>query len=204
LIRKTEIQRTMTDSRRKPPSDIALFEGVRLGDRASFEELYHRYYRRLYGYLLRMTRRPELIEEGINEVMFIVWKDAQRFRGSSRLSTWIFGIAYRQAMKLLQRTEREERQLPAEAVETRMPEDPSAGLDRRQVRWSLDNALAELSPEHRAVVELTFFHDHSYREIAVIVGCPVNTVKTRMFHARRRLRRILQSTSLGSLREVRA
>lgn len=193
----------MNGIRRKPPSETALFEAVRLGDRASFEELYHLYYRRLYGYLLRIAGRPELVEECINEVMFIVWKDAQRFRGQSRLSTWIFGIAYRQAMKLLQRTEREERELPVEAVEAPPPKDPSAELDRRQLRWTLDKALAKLSPEHRAVVELTFFHDHSYREVAAIVGCPVNTVKTRMFHARRKLRHFLQPAGLYSPGEAR-
>ena len=193
----------MTGIRRKPPSEAALFEGVRLGDRRSFEELYHLYHRRLYGYLLRMTGRRELVEEGINEVMFVVWKDARRFRRQSRLSTWIFGIAYRQAMKLLQRTEREERDFPEEAVEAATPRDPSAELDRRQLRWNLDRALAKLSPEHRAVVELTFFHDHSYREIAAIVGCPVNTVKTRMFHARRKLRQVLGQPSLPPPGEAR-
>ncbi len=159
------------------------------GDRAAFERLYRGYYPRLFGYVLRVCRRPELVEEVINDTLLAVWLSAGRFGGRSRVSTWIFGIAYRKTLKRLARRDgREVALLDEGKLEPAEPAVGSRRLERQELREILDQALADLSPEQRAVVELTYFHDLSYPEIATIVGCPVNTVKTRMFHARRKLR----------------
>ena len=171
----------------------ALLERVKERDRCAFEELYHLYFRRLCGYVLRVVRREEIVEETVNDVMFVVWTDAAKFQGRSRVSSWIFGIAYRRGLKLLSREER----LAAEVTEPWAGPTAAEPRQRQELRWSLDKAFAGLSADHRAVVELTYFQDRSYREIANIVGCPVNTVKTRMFHARIRLRRILQEAGFG-------
>src|ERR1700677_724349 len=132
-------------------------------DLRAFEQLYRAYHPRLTRFLMTMTRRPPLVEEVLNDTMMVVWNRPERFNGASRLSTWIFAIAYRTAL----------------------------GALRRQVQAALLDALAGLSADHRAVVDLTYFHDMGYREIAEIMDCPVDTVKTRMFHARRHLKRIL-------------
>lgn len=177
--------------------DHTLLQRVAAKDRKAFEALYHRYYRRLFGYLLKVTRRAEIVDEVLDDVMFVVWQKASRFDGRSRPSSWILGIAYRKAMKALAR-------LPARESGPPEPEDavdlagPEKAAVEREVANTLGRALGELSSEQRAVVELTYYGGYSYREIAGIVGCPVNTVKTRMFHARRRLREVLPKMGLSS------
>lgn len=167
-------------------------------DRRAFETIYHRYYRRLFVYLFKMTRRADLVEELVNDVMMVVWQSAARFDGVSRPSTWILGIAYRKALKALSRRSREPvEEAPSRPFE-RVVEGPERLLVRREEATALGRALTHLSPEQRAVVELTYYFGYSYREIAGIVGCPVNTVKTRMFHARRRLRDVLPEHGLAS------
>jgi len=164
------------------------------GDRIAFEELYASYYRRLFGFALKITRRAELVEEVVNDVLLAVWREAARFDGRSRVSSWIFGIAWRQSLKALER-DRRRSALEAEAVANQEAFDPSPGPERaaaaRERGSVVRRAITALSPEQRAVVELTFFEGLSYPEIATILACPVNTVKTRMFHARRKLRELL-------------
>jgi RNA polymerase sigma-70 factor, ECF subfamily len=177
--------------------DFLLLERVAAKDRRAFEVLYQRYYRRLFGYLFKVTRRAEIVEEVLNDVMFVVWQKASRFDGRSRPSSWILGIAYRKALKALARLPRGEAgpPEPGDAVDC---EGPEKSVVARETASVLGRALSELSAEQRAVVELTYYGGYSYGEIAVIVGCPVNTVKTRMFHARRRLREVLPRLGLST------
>jgi RNA polymerase sigma-70 factor (ECF subfamily) len=189
-----------------PDDEHALLRRVAAQDRKAFEALYQVYYRRLFAYLFKVTRRGELVEELVNDVMLAVWTGAARFDGRSRVSTWIFGIAYHKALKALARAaaapaayasadaSREERE-PALAAAS---EEPESLITRRELASTLGKALGALSPEQRAVVELTYYYELSYHEISDIVGCPVNTVKTRMFHARRRLRELLPRLGVSS------
>lgn len=175
-----------------PPNDeLALLRRVAAKDRKAFEALYHLYYRRLFGYLLKLTRRVDLVEEVLNDVMFAVWKGAAGFDGRSRVSTWIFGIAYHKALKALARRPEEPEQTEAERPEPLDSDEPESLAARRELAGVLGRALGALSPDQRAVVELTYYYGLAYQEIAEIMSCPVNTVKTRMFHARRRLREVL-------------
>ena len=120
-----------------------------------------------------------------------MWTSSAGFGGRSRVSTWIFGIAYKKALKRLERERRSVADSLDDAPEVADEQDPLAELDAAQLSRHLDAALQRLTPAHRSVVELTFLLDYSYEEAAEIVGCPVNTVKTRMFHARARLRQLL-------------
>ncbi len=174
--------------------DALLLERVAAKDRGAFQELYQRYYQRLFGFIFKLTRRPEVVEEALNDTLLAVWKGAGSFGGRSRPSTWILGIAHRQALKSLSRVRRAERD--AEVVPDEPPEGPESLAARRELASTLGRALSQLPPEQRAVVELTYYHGCSYSEIAGIVGCPVNTVKTRMFHARRRLRGMLAAVGV--------
>lgn len=171
------------------PSDHELLRAVASKDRDAFEQFYRRYHRRLYGYLLRWIDQPELVEEVLDDVLFVVWTDAAKFGGRSRVSTWIFGIAFRKAMRALEQRSRQPSTGGEELTDSSF--DTSPGQLHRELQLSLEKAFDSLSPEHRTVVELTYFEDCSYQEIAEIVRCPVNTVKTRMFHARKKLREIL-------------
>ncbi len=170
--------------------ELALLAGIRRGRRADFDTLYRLYHPRLWRFLSHLMRQPDAIEEALNDTMLVVWQRADDFDGRSKLSTWIFGIAYRKALKALSRQD-----LPVDAEEAEEPVDTGPGpeqtLGLAQLRGRLRDAMAELSPEHRAVVELCYFHDMAYAEIAEVVGCPAETVKTRMFYARRRLRLLL-------------
>ncbi len=172
--------------------ELTLLRRVAAKDRKAFEALYHLYYRRLFGYLLKLTRRAELVEEVLNDVMLAIWKGAASFDGRSRPSTWIFGIAYHKALKALARRPMAEVDGDAESSPEPVDRDePESLAARRELAGVLGRALGSLSPEQRAVVELTYYYGLAYPEIAEIVGCPVNTVKTRMFHARRRLKELL-------------
>ena len=161
------------------------------GELQAFEQLYRTYHPRLTRFLDRLTRRPALVGELLNDTMLVVWNRAGTYNGQSKVSTWIFAIAYRKAMKALSRLDEP---MPDEPDDDQ-PAPPESGPEfhaaQSQIRAVLVEALGHLSFEQRAIVHLTYFHGIGYREIGEIVGCPVDTVKTRMFHARRRLKTLL-------------
>lgn len=171
-------------------SDLRLIARVARGDSQAFDELYRNYQPRLCRFLANVVRHPQIVEEVLDDTLMVVWQRASDFKGESKLSTWIFAIAYRKAMKALRRYD-----VPLEDHEAneRISTDASPEEAFGQVRLHglLQSAITNLSPDHRAVVELTYFQDLSYREIAEIMECPVDTVKTRMFYARRHLKRCL-------------
>lgn len=164
--------------------EMELLRSVAARDRVAFKELYLVYHRRLARFLMRMTTHHELIEEIINDTLWTVWRKAGEFRGASRVSTWIVGIAYRRALKTLRQYSRPH----ASGDEQVLAVDDHAIDEERD--W-LERALAELPIEQRSVLELSYLLGHSCEEVAEIMQCPVNTVKTRMFHAREKLRRSL-------------
>ena len=169
-------------------TDAALIRLIARKDREAFETLYHRYYPRLYLYLRHHLRGEEMAGEILNDVMIVVWQRAATFEGRSKPSTWILGIAYNKAMKALSRISRSPGQLAPEVVDNL--EDPTQVDEhaRRELIMVLESVLESLSAEQRVVVELTCHHGYSYKEIARLTGVSVNTVKTRMFYARKRMR----------------
>lgn len=169
--------------------EAGLVERIGRGDRLAFQALYRAYFPRLARFLGRMTRSAPLIEEVVNDTMMVVWQKAATYDGSSKVSTWIFGIAYRQALKGLRGLDE-----PVEfAVEpfAAADQEPEQAAEDKQLREGVSQALDALPFEQRMVVSLTYYHDMAYQEIAETMGCPVNTVKTRMFHARQRLKAML-------------
>jgi RNA polymerase sigma factor (sigma-70 family) len=170
--------------------EVALIGRIVYGDGAAFEALYHCFYPRLRRFLERLTRRPQLVEEILNDTMLVVWRKAHTYNQQSTVSTWIFAIAFRKALKALKRLD--------DPVDTDGNDElswdglgPDGDLMQQELRAFLSHAMSSLSVEQRAVIELTYYHGCAYREIAEIVGCPVDTVKTRMFHARRKLKTLL-------------
>lgn len=185
------MKRPRAETFRSPSSDEReLLARVAAGDLQAFEKLYRVYQPRLTRFLTTILKRPPLIEEVLDDTMIVVWQSAGRFRGSSKVSTWIFAIAYRKAHKAKARWPNpvEEPEFDNRVSEDALP-DEHLHLDR--LRDVLMKAMNQLSADHRAVVDLTYFHGLGYREIAEIVDCPVDTVKTRMFHARRRMKQAL-------------
>jgi RNA polymerase sigma factor (sigma-70 family) len=186
------------EQRPSQPDERELLARVSRGDLQAFERLYRLYQPRLTRFLTTLLKRPQLIEEVLDDTMMVVWQTAGNFRGSSKPSTWVFAIAYRKALKARVRWPD-----PVEPPEfdNRVSDDPlpDEDLHQERLRTALLKAMDQLSADHRAVVDLTYFHGLGYREIAEIVGCPVDTVKTRMFHARRRLKQAMSGSLMDWL-----
>ena len=168
-------------------ADTELIRRVAALDRKAFEILYERYRPRVYRYLSSQIRQPEIIEETVDDVMMVVWETASRFNGTSAVSTWILGIAHYKALKGRARAATVDAGFQETSPAEFNTNSPDAYYERRELTDVIMRALDTLPPEQRAVVELTYYHDLSYREIGEILKCPVNTVKTRMLHARQRL-----------------
>ncbi len=199
--------------------EVALIRAVSRGDRQAFERLYYLYSPRLARYLNRFVRSAHAMDETINDVMLVVWQSAARFDpNASRLSTWIFGIAHNKALKALAREGRHAVEISYDAEEAPEMSEESFALDAfahaapnnperetlgKQFGELLAWAMEQLSAEHRGVIELAFAEDCSYEEIASIMQCPVNTVKTRVFHARKKLAQLLASRGVDHAADLR-
>jgi RNA polymerase sigma factor (sigma-70 family) len=177
-------------SRSAADEDLWLIDRVVRRDLKAFEELYRTYHPRLTRFLMNILRHPQMVEEALNDTLMVVWKRPEGFNGTSKVSTWIFAIAYRTALKARSRHD-EPREDPDANARVSSDLGPERRLGQRQIQAVLLSAMDRLSAEHRAVVDLTYFHDVGYREIAEILDCPVGTVKTRMHHARRHLKEML-------------
>ncbi|MGH8252407.1 MAG: RNA polymerase sigma factor [Steroidobacteraceae bacterium] len=165
-----------------------LLTRVAAGDREAFRELYIAYHRRLARFLTRITRHYEIAEEVINDTLWVVWRKAGDFRGDSRVSTWIMGIAYRRALKTLR--SRSHVLFDAVPIENEPLPAPDELGAAETSEWIL-LAMHHLPTEQRLALEFAYGYGHSCEEIASIMDCPVNTVKTRLFHARAKLRALL-------------
>ena len=151
-------------------------------DRRALAELYERYRQPVGRFLLRGLRESKLVEEIYNDLMLTIWNKANSFRGDSKVSTWIFAIAYRQRLSHSRKESKHEHVGSTELLYALEPEE------NLMLNETIGAALLELSEQHRAVIELSYFHGYSTTEIAAILRCPQNTVKTRLFHARKKLK----------------
>jgi RNA polymerase sigma-70 factor (ECF subfamily) len=173
------------------PTDEALITGIAARDAAAMRALYRRHEVRTYRFILRIVDDAALAEDLLSEVFFEVWRQSDKFRSQSRASTWILAIARYKAWDARRcRTRRgadfAEAGAIADSADT--PEQSVLILDRNE---KLRRCLAQLSTEHREIIDLAYYHDKSIADIAEIVCVPTNTVKTRMFYARKRLRHLL-------------
>lgn len=166
-----------------------LIAKIAQGDRRAFEELYNLYHRRLARFLTRLTRRYDVAEEVINDTFWIVWKKAGDFRGDSQPSTWILGIAYRRARNAFRSAARTGSTQNLDALLD--PPTTDEPMRAEELRDWLLQALEQLPVEQRLAVELCYELGYSCEEISAVMGCPVNTVKTRLFHARAKLQKLL-------------
>jgi RNA polymerase sigma-70 factor, ECF subfamily len=175
--------------------DNILLAAVATGDRRALRKLYTAYHGRLFRFLMRVTHDADLADEILNDTMWVVWRGAADFREQSRVSTWIMGIAYRRALKALSSLKRQRRLggLSLDTLEGSDFNEVSVESFTHSVEtenW-IESGLECLSPEHRLTIELAYFAGESCEEIALITGCPVGTVKTRLHHARIRMQRHL-------------
>jgi len=171
-------------------ADVRLLQRVAEHDGGAFEALFDTYHPRLFRFLFRLTRSHGAAEELANDVMLTLWKDADRFRGESKVSTWIFGIAYRQALAHLRK--RKFKLVPF-VEEDAAVDESGAQIERED--W-VRRGVEKLPPKQKLTVMLVYFLGLSCEETAKACGVPVGTVKTRMFHARRKMKHHLVASGV--------
>lgn len=177
-------------------------EAAAAGDRSGFERLYRHFQPQLLRFVLRGCGRPHLAEEVVNEALWVVWRSAGNFRGDSRVSTWVHGIAYRCMLRALRdRVTSEEINASALSAAELAATEPSVEEDPdRELRDWVGCGLASLPIMQRLTVELAYYQGETCEDIARIMECSTGTVKARLMHARLKLRKVLPV--LGGEQEV--
>ena len=175
----------------KERSDQALIESIAAGDKLAMQALFARHNVRVYRFVLRLVGDAAMAEDILSEVFIDVWRQADRFEARSQVSTWILAMARFKALSALRRRPADELDLEAAETVADGDDDPEMAVEKQDRSAVLRSCLSQLSPEHREVIDLVYYHEKSVDEVAEIVGAPRNTVKTRMFYARKRLAELL-------------
>jgi len=191
-----ELSRTQPKAPAQKVSDETLIRLIAAGDERAVEMLYARYNVRVYRFILRLTRRVHLAEDLVSEVFFDVWRQAGKFEGKSQVSTWLLAIARYKAVAALRCRSDEYLDDDAVAAIADPGDDPETMAHNKGRNAIVRNCLARLSPVHREVIDLVYYHEKSVDEVARIVGVPASTVKTRMFYARSQIARLLKDARI--------
>jgi RNA polymerase sigma-70 factor, ECF subfamily len=175
----------------KDNSDDALVAKIASGNRLAMQVLFARHHARIYRFVLRLIGSEALAEDVTSEVFLDVWRQAHRFEARSAVTTWLLAIArYKALAEMRRRYEASDE----ETVDASDPaDDPEATFAVKHRGEILRNCLTRLSPRHREIIDLVYYHEKSVQEAADILGVPGNTVKTRMFHARKKLSQLLEA-----------
>ncbi|NPA41533.1 MAG: sigma-70 family RNA polymerase sigma factor [Aquificae bacterium] len=172
--------------------EVALIRGVAKGDEEALKKLIRLYKDRVFLYVYGLLRNYEDSEEATAETFFQIWRSAKKFKGFSKPSTWIFGVARNVAMNILRKRRKEFKTFELEDWDS-----PVEDVEVPENVELLRRAIEMLSPAHREVIHLAFYEDMSYSEIAEVLGIPENTVKTRVFHAKKKLRDLVKELENG-------
>ena len=177
-------------------SDEMLLGSIAKGDRTAMHVLYSRHNVRVYRFVLRMVRDTTVAEDLVSQVFLDVWRTAGQFQGRSQVSTWLLSIARFKALTAMRQRRFEDidqedvRQI-ADGCDT-----PETSLDRSDTSAILRACVAKLSPAHREIINLVYYHEKSVEEVGQIIGIPQSTVKTRMFYARKQLADLLKGAGV--------
>jgi len=179
-------------------SDEALIGAIAAGDRRAMQALYARHNVRIYRFVLRLTNDSSLAEDIVSEVFIDVWRGAEGFKVKSRVSTWMLAIARHKTLSALRRRSDEQLDEDAAAAIADPADDAETTANNRDRSAIVQRCLSQLSALHREVLDLVYYHEKSVDEVAEIVGAPINTVKTRMFYARKRMQTLLKAAGLDA------
>lgn len=181
--------------------DGKLLDGIARGDKAAFTAFYQRHNRSLFAFLVRLLRDREMAEEVMSETMLEIWRQAGRFEGKSSVTTWLFSIGHHKAVSRL----RKKREVALDDETAAALEDHSPGPDSlaagQNMSRLLQGLMEKLSLDHREILQLAYFQEFSVQEIAETLDLPENTVKTRMFYARQKLKGMLQAAGVEGASE---
>ena len=180
------------DRKVSPQNDeeLVLLKRVAAGDKSALTRLYRMYHTKLFKFVYRLTRCYATADELVNDIMLVVWRKAGSFRGDSKVSTWIFGIAYKQTMR---RVTRKHLQISPRTDIEDVANDQDVTMELED--W-VRQGLHALPAAQQLTVVLVFYLGLTYEETAEVTECPVNTVKTRMFHACRKLKEYLSASAM--------
>jgi RNA polymerase sigma-70 factor, ECF subfamily len=181
---------------RREPSDEALVQLLAGGDKHALQALFARHNVRVFRYAMRFVGNESAAEDVVSEVFFEAWRQAAKFEGRSRVSTWLVAIARHKAIAAFRR--HSDAQLDEDAATTieDPSNDPEAAFEKKDRSAILRKCLSQLSPIHREIVDLVYYHGKSVGEVAQIIGTPESTVKTRMFYARNRIATLLEKAGI--------
>ena len=177
-------------------SDEALIARIASGDRLAMQVLFARHHVRIYRFVLRLVRDQWKAEDLISEVFLDVWRQADRFEGRSAVSTWLLAIARFKALSALRRKPEEGLDEDAALEIEDLADNQEVTLEKKDRSAVIRKCLMGLSAEHREIIDLVYYHEKSVEEVAKFVGIPENTVKTRMFYARKKLAEMLKAAGL--------
>ena len=178
---------------RETSSDEMLIRRIAGGDQLAMRTLFCRHRVALYRWLLRLVDDGTLAEDLLSEVFLDVWRQAASFEARSSVSTWLLAIARYMALSARRRRTDAELDEATISMVPDMTDDPEVALQKKDRAEALRQSLPRLSPEHRDVIDLAYYHSKSVKEIAEIVGINEATVKTRMFYARKKLAELVAS-----------
>ena len=179
--------------------DEALIREVAKGNQLAMRTLFMRHQVRVYRFVLRMVRDSDLAEDVVSEVFLAVWRRAGRFEGRSAVSTWLLSIARHKALTALkpQSNERLDSDMGLMIVDP--APNPEAELREKDRGAVFRHCVGALSPEHSEIIDLVYYQQASIKDVADVLGIPLNTVKTRMFYARKRLAVLLRDAGVDRL-----
>jgi RNA polymerase sigma-70 factor (ECF subfamily) len=183
----------------KDTSDETLVGLIAEGDKRAMQVLYARHNVRVFRFIVRLIGNPTLAEDLVSEVFLDVWRQAESFEAKSQVSTWLLAIArYKALSALRRRTDEHLDEHMAESIED-TADDPETLVHTQDRNAIIQKCLKELSPAHREVIDLVYYHEKSVEEVAQIVGVPAATVKTRMFYARSKMADLLRQSGVSAL-----
>jgi RNA polymerase sigma-70 factor (ECF subfamily) len=176
--------------------DEALIREIANGNQLAMRTLFVRHQVRVYRFILRILRDRSLAEDVVSEVFLDVWRRADRFEGRSAVSTWLLSIARHKALTALrpQKVEQLDGETALGIVDPAL--NPEAEMREKDRGAAFRQCLNALSPEHGVIIDLVYYQEKSIKEVADILGIPLNTVKTRMFYARKRLATLLEAAGV--------
>jgi RNA polymerase sigma-70 factor (ECF subfamily) len=169
------------------PADELLIGRIARGDQLAMQVLFARHHVRIFRFVIRLLRDEMAAEDVISEVFLDVWRQAGKFEGRSAVSTWLIAIARFKALSVMRKRREDELDDETAAAIEEPSDDPHIAVQKQDKGEKLRKCLSALSPDHREIIDLVYYHEKSVEEVALIVGIPENTVKTRMFYARKKL-----------------
>ena len=190
----------MTKDDYSSSDDRTLVQAAQRGGMVAFEELVARHRDKIYARAYSMMRNEEEAIDLSQEAWVKGWQRLSQFQGESSFGTWMTRIVINLCLDQLRKQKRQRTESVEEmaeesgGVERHMPVvtvNPTAGLERNELRQRIDRALSQLSYEHRTVMVLHEFEELEYKEIAKVMECSIGTVMSRLFYARRKMAALL-------------